>query len=257
MKKFTSVSVFLVCLLALGLAFTACDNGGDTKKDPDGVDSAIVGKWYDTQAHADADGTTGLMFEIKSDGTFSGGNYPYNNNSYGTKCTTASSTITTFKDDTDWATAKYSISGTALTLTAGEHAWNGITPVTYYKKSSVVDNNDTYVLEWGIWTGQNYSYIASQFQGAGYPLTSAGNNAGYLTGNAAAKAISIIKNGYSFNDSGDKTGEFDELLNYTKNGIGVPSALKTAMNANKDKLPIGGVFYASGAGVLVFYIDKN
>jgi len=135
MKNFFKLLGIIALVAVIGFSMAACGDNGGNNNGSDNVDATIVGKWYDSQTNADADGPTGLMFEIKSDGTFiEGGTYPYNNNSYGTKCTTSSGTITTWKGSDDRAAAKYSVSGTVLSLTAGEHGWDGITPATYYKK---------------------------------------------------------------------------------------------------------------------------
>jgi hypothetical protein len=126
----------LAILLVLGMSVIGCDNNTPGTS-IDSVDSTIIGKWYDTQENANADGTTGLMFTIKSEGAFTeGNNNPYNSGHYGTSCTTSGGVITTWDGSEDKASASYSVNGTVLNLTNGDHAWSGITPVTYYKKAS-------------------------------------------------------------------------------------------------------------------------
>ena len=119
------------------------------------------------------------------------------------------------------------------------------------------DDDDPYKLTWGLWEGATYSEISQNFSNADVPLTPVGNNAGYLTGNAAAEAFNIISNEFKFDDDGTKTGTYESLVDYKKDGIGAPSDLKTAMLAEKNNVPVGGVYYVTSVGVIVFYVAKN
>jgi len=117
---------------------------------------------------------------------------------------------------------------------------------------------DEYKLTWGLWMGVDYSYISSQFIANGANPVSAGSSAGYITGNDASRAFSIAST-YPFDDDGTMTGSFETLLNFKKDGIGAPQELKSAMLAQKDNVPVGGIFQASingSVGVIGFYVEK-
>jgi len=122
-------------------------------------------------------------------------------------------------------------------------------------------SKDEYKLTWGLWIGDNYYSISSQFAGYGAPLTPAGTNAGYLTGNNASTAFSFIITTYSFDDGGFETGSFENLVYFQQDGIGAPQDLKTAMLAQKNNVPIGGVFQTIipgyGTSVVSYYLEKN
>jgi uncharacterized repeat protein (TIGR02543 family) len=114
-----------------------------------------------------------------------------------------------------------------------------------------------YTLSWGILT-TSYDNFSAGFSQHGVTLTSAGANAGYLTGTAASGAFTAINNNpeAAFDDFGEQEGSFEEFLNFQENGIGLPTALKTAMTAQKASVPLLGVF-SVGDKVIVFYISKN
>jgi hypothetical protein len=115
-----------------------------------------------------------------------------------------------------------------------------------------------YTLLWGVWEDVNYEFISGNFSSYGLPLTSAGSNAGYLTGSNATSAYNIISTTpeAQFNDDGTLSGSFEELLNYQSQGIGAPSALKSALTAQKSNVPLVDVFQHQ-YGVTAFYITKN
>jgi hypothetical protein len=120
---------------------------------------------------------------------------------------------------------------------------------------------DDYKLTWGLWIGETYSSVSSNFTSAGASLTPAGTNAGYLTGSIASTAFSVIITTYQFDDGGFKTGSFESLVNFQNDGIGAPQALKAAMLEQKNNVPVGGVFQTTipgyGNSAIVFYIEKN
>jgi hypothetical protein len=118
----------------------------------------------------------------------------------------------------------------------------------------------TYDLVWGFINGATYSQISTEAKNNGASLTAAGSNAGYLAGTNALAAMEMISEGYSdyFTDFGSLSNKpFDELLDFNENGIGLPSALKTAMNRQKENLPIAAVFQVNAQdvqGVVVFFV---
>jgi len=169
------------------------------------------------------------------------------------------------------------VSGTSyslVSLSAGTHnisvRTNGYETDTYiYKESAYCTeqsftasgggNNDLYMLEWGVWENTTYSYVSSAFDNFSLPLTPAGTNAGYLTGDDANTALEYIKddsNPTDIDDHGETTDTFENLINYTKDGYGAPDALKTAMTEEiqKANLPVGGVFQPSGQNMVITFI---
>ncbi|WP_461257839.1 hypothetical protein [Treponema sp. R80B11-R83G3] len=260
MKNFGKVLGIISLIAVIGFSMVSC--GGDDSGGGGGsIDSSIVGKWYNTQANANADGTTGLMFEIKSDGTFTeGGTYPYNSGHYGTKCTTSSGTITTWVGSTDKAAAKYSVTGTALSLTNGEHGWNGITPAIYYKKASNSGGGDTTYTATAdnatSTTAINFTFSAavsgltasditvtnvtgSVAKGA---LTGSGTNwsLGVTVNTAGTVTVIILKNGI---ESGSKT-----ITVAKGSGVGTTTYTATANNATNTTV-INLTFSAAVSGL--------
>jgi hypothetical protein len=133
------------------------------------------------------------------------------------------------------------------------------------------DDTTEYTLTWGAWDGATYSDVSSSFSVAGYSLTAAGTNAGYLTSDKAVGAYNILANGGSgiprFDDSGTISGSFETLLDYSTQGIGLPAGLKSSLRGQKANAPLAGVFqyYLDGGsnggaplpGVSVFYVTKS
>jgi hypothetical protein len=118
------------------------------------------------------------------------------------------------------------------------------------------DDVGEYDLKWGLWINETYANISAQFNNNNVPLTSAGPNAGYLTGNNATAAYNFISSYYSFYDYGSTDGSFEDLVNYKKDGIGAPVTLKDALRAQKANAPLAGVFQYQNY-VLLFYLSKN
>jgi hypothetical protein len=127
MKKNLVFSAMLAALLALGLILGGCDMNGDS--DDDGVDSALVAKWYLTQAYADAAGSSGLAYEFTSDGKVL-----VTGIDNGITCTTSGDKISTEYSGQSMGTADYAIDGTKLTLTNAS-ATSGLVNGDYYKKA--------------------------------------------------------------------------------------------------------------------------
>jgi hypothetical protein len=66
-----------------------------------------------------------------------------------------------------------------------------------------------------------------------------------------------MSSGNYFTDSGTMNDSFENLLNFNKNGIGLPSALKTALTRQKANLPIAAVFQVNAQGVVVFFVTEH
>ena len=121
-----------------------------------------------------------------------------------------------------------------------------------------------YSLAWGIFVPGTQS-IQEVVAAQGWSITETdGGDAGYATGATADAIYKYCTSGnVSFDDGGDFDGSFEECVNYTKDGIGVPPGLKAAMASNKAKAPIAGVFKVDPSfpvdpnSHVVFYITKN
>jgi uncharacterized repeat protein (TIGR02543 family) len=118
------------------------------------------------------------------------------------------------------------------------------------------DGKDEYTLTWAVWQSLSYSDVSRVFAEVGAPLKPAGSNAGYLTGDDATGAYTIIGYHYVFDDFGLASGTFEDMLNYKVDDIGAPAALKNVMRAQRKYAPLGGVFQYP-YGVVLFYIEKN
>ena len=62
--------------------------------------------------------------------------------------------------------------------------------------------------------------------------------------------------------NGTIVGSFEQVLNFTMNGITCPPALKTALNSNKGNVPLTAIFkvpdgLADPNTHIIFYIQKN
>jgi hypothetical protein len=106
-------------LLAFGIGLVGCDTGTNGGSNGGGSSNSIVGKYYDTQEHANAGGKTGLQVEFQSDGKFI--SYDDNGNNDGTVATWKTSgnklTITVQSPFGPLPfTADFVVNGTALTL---------------------------------------------------------------------------------------------------------------------------------------------
>jgi len=112
--------------------------------------------------------------------------------------------------------------------------------------------DDPYKLEWCSWSSLYYSSVKSYI---GSSFIETGTYQGYVTGSKATDAYNEAKK-YSVYDSGTETGEWTELLNFSKDGIGLPAELKSAMSKQEANVPVGGVF-GIGAYAILFYITKN
>jgi hypothetical protein len=107
--------IALAAVIGLGLA--GCDNGNGS---PDGIpgrggDTALVGKWYDTQASANTNGTAGWIFTFNADATviFEDDDWPNSTESW----TAQNNVLTMYTGGTVLETFNYTVSGTTLTFT--------------------------------------------------------------------------------------------------------------------------------------------
>jgi hypothetical protein len=271
-NKFIMMGVLAV-LLTFGLVMAGCGLiGNDDDDDDGGFDRDLVAKWHSTQAAADSG--SGVVFEITAEGIFTGASFTAGEIKATTSGGRISATATVNGTTVDYGAADYVVNGTRLTfsnMSSGQpniftqlnnivnSSLPGLTG-SFYKKAGSNDlggKSDEYEL---IWIARNYVTYA-QFIGSfpGVTLTPAGSNAGYLTGNAAYNAfVSFSSSDYQFNDSGTEEDSFENLLNFKQNGIGLPSALRSALSTQKANVPIIGVFQSSdgqgGYGVIAFYV---
>jgi hypothetical protein len=113
-----------------------------------------------------------------------------------------------------------------------------------------------YKLQWGaFWT--SYSEVQNTIAEKGWNVITAGTNAAVTKGADATSVYNFcIKNIFFIDGDDGIEGSFEDLLNYSKNGVSAPEELKTLLKRNKTKVPLAGVFDA-GSSAVVFYITKN
>jgi hypothetical protein len=123
------------------------------------------------------------------------------------------------------------------------------------------DNGTTkkgeYLLEWGT-TYTSPSDITSAIYSQGWDVEMVQTGVSvYATGNTATAIYNYSRDMWYFEEGGEEDGSFEDLLNYTKEeGKGLPDNLKDALRAQKDNVPLAGI-YNTGSFVVVFYISKN
>jgi hypothetical protein len=114
-------------------------------------------------------------------------------------------------------------------------------------------------LYWGFMGDARYSQVKAGAAAEGISFTEPSYNSGYLTGANATAVYNKTTSDYSeyFIDNGELSNQlFEDLLNFNENGIGLPSALQTALRTEKANLPIVAAFEAQG-GVVMFYVVKH
>jgi len=126
----------IVAILVVFTAFFAlsCETPDNGSPDKGNIPSELVAQWYTTQNLANAQGTA--TYEITADGKLLAAGIDN-----GVTITVAGNVITTYNQGQQAGTVKYSVSGTALTLTeatSGSILING----TLYKKGQSQGTND-------------------------------------------------------------------------------------------------------------------
>jgi hypothetical protein len=114
-----------------------------------------------------------------------------------------------------------------------------------------------YTLQWGYLVGVSYSDIRSS--SLGDLLTPAGSNAGYITGSNATAVYEQAASGV-FDGTGTEEGSFSTVLDFSQQGIGLPSDLKAALRAREENVPLAAFFSVEYQGTdiaVLFYITKN
>jgi hypothetical protein len=109
LTKFLGV-ITIGAVIAAGM--TGCDNpagGGEEEK----IDSALVAKWYMTQAYADAEGNN-FMFEITAEGKLTGEAFTAGETTVTTSNGRINATLTLNGQTMDAGSADYNFSGTEL-----------------------------------------------------------------------------------------------------------------------------------------------
>jgi hypothetical protein len=116
---------------------------------------------------------------------------------------------------------------------------------------------DEYDLYWGFIDGATYAEMEKKAaDDADVSLIAAGSTAGYVAGKGATAGYSQMDSKY-FDNFGTVTGSFEKLLDFSEDGIGLPSALKTEMTKQKANLPIAAIFEVKDQGVVVFFITEH
>jgi hypothetical protein len=122
---------FAVLLLAVIFTFSSCGDGAGDDDGGGGNNPTLVGKWYDTQAHADADGTDGLKYTFKTNGDLFYGDAT---ESQVTWTTSANTIKVNGHGETNITAANFAFSETTLTLT-NSNSQVGFSNGIYYKKA--------------------------------------------------------------------------------------------------------------------------
>jgi hypothetical protein len=60
-----------------------------------------------------------------------------------------------------------------------------------------------------------------------------------------------------WDDAGTFDGTFEQCVNFTKNGVGAPQALKTAAITNKNNAPLACIYDYQGQYAVLCYVTKN
>jgi len=124
----------------------------------------------------------------------------------------------------------------------------------------------TYHLEYGRFansTGLGYdnAKAAAGTEGTDYFTvgTTAGSRSMYATGDKATQIRAKVIEDLAL-EHGEIDGKWSDLLAYTKDGVGLPSALKTKMQGLEGSVPVIGCFeytYSGTRYLLAFYITKK
>ncbi|MDR1803467.1 MAG: hypothetical protein LBQ94_07660 [Treponema sp.] len=128
MKKFSLVLAMLALVLVFGLSFLSCDMGSTSGSG--GIPAALVAKWYDTQAQANAGGNN-FALEITSNGR-----YIFGSNDL--PCSVSGNTITVYTTGGNYVNFAYTytLSGTELTLVRTGSSSSAGTSFKVYKKAN-------------------------------------------------------------------------------------------------------------------------
>ena len=124
MKKGLLFVAMLVFILALSFTVTSCK---------DAIDPEIVGKWYLSQALADAEGDE-FLYEFKADGKFLIGSMGEGISMTYTADKGVITITTTFQGESVSGTAEYTINGTSLKISKSETKCPLVDGTVYKKK---------------------------------------------------------------------------------------------------------------------------
>jgi hypothetical protein len=134
---------------------------------------------------------------------------------------------------------------------------------TDFQKFAVKFPEPEYHTVWGSFIAP-FSVVADAIEAhPQWEVTPTDKTSGYATGNTAdAILYYCLYNVTGYEDSGAVDGSFDKLLNYKNQGIGLPSALKTALGKEKGNSPLLGIFGVTVQGqteqiVVVFHSKRT
>ena len=111
-----------------------------------------------------------------------------------------------------------------------------------------------YKLQWLAYETSR-SEVESIISTQNWDVTQAGPNAGWAKDPTATAIYNYAKNNANTPFS-EENGSFESLVNFSEEGVSAPNELKTALNANKNNVPLAGIFDAVEVAVF-FYITKN
>jgi hypothetical protein len=124
------------------------------------------------------------------------------------------------------------------------------------------DNGTTskgeYHLQWGA-TSTSFSVLSSGItNGGGSFNAGSGTGWGLVKGSMATMISNGIQSEMSPSDwisDGEQDGSFEECLNFSIDGIGAPSGLKSA--ASSEDVPLAGIFDGGNGVTVLVYITRN
>ena len=116
---------------------------------------------------------------------------------------------------------------------------------------------DVYKLEWGT-LNKSRTEIETLIQQQGWSVVTADNgNSAMANGYLAETIHDYCARNFTFTNSGNATGSFEELANFSKDDISPPSGLKTWFINNKADVPLVGEFDGGQAGAVFIYMTKG
>ena len=127
MKNFWKLFGVIALVVTIGFMMS-CSSDGDGDDDKGGYSGPLIGKWYGSQASANAEDNNALFYEFKSNG------YYYAYEMYIGTYSVSGNTITISGNAMQSGTANFSISGTILTLSNVSNSFTYLSSGNSYKK---------------------------------------------------------------------------------------------------------------------------
>jgi hypothetical protein len=147
--------------------------------------------------------------------------------------------------------------GTQLGFDPDPRDWSYAEWRSLYTITEEIDPADDYILVWGAFYA-SVSEVEAVIDREGWTVTEPGApNQAYATGNDATNIYIYCINNISFVNGGADSGTYQEMLDYTHDGIGLPTgqnSLRSALASESSNVPIAGIFLNPHGEVTVFYV---